>query len=141
MGIRHEPPKRRATRRPATSPEFLLVRRIGYAAAAGLAVLFILWFALTYPARSELRRVQAVLEAHEKFQNVNLDTPLFARALPPTVPFTGIWVPGGFSYDVQIEVKGEYDTAARTARVQGRKQILMPYRKVVIDETITVPPP
>lgn len=131
----------RRSARSALAPEFAVVRRLAIAAAATLLGLWVAWFALTYSVRSELRRVERSLEEHSKLQDVNLSIPWLSRTMPTRVPLKGVWIPGGFSYEVQIEIKGEYLPAERVARVQGRKQILMPYRRVAVDETVAVPPP
>jgi hypothetical protein len=107
-----------------------------------LLAVWIGWFIYTRPVRGELGRVEKYLESLPQLEKVDLAIPWFSRTMPDTVEVTATGLPpGSFQYEVHVELKGTYDTKTHSAKLNGVKQVLMPYTKIKIDWDLPVPPP
>lgn len=121
-------------------PEFTKSQAMGWLVALAIVLAPLLaWHLATRKVRGELQRVEAYLESQQQYQDVDLSIPFFALSMPGKVALTAIGLPSGYSYEVRVELKGEYDTTTRAAHLKGVKQVLSPYIKAIVDDQVAVP--
>lgn len=106
--------------------------------AAVLGVTLTTYFACYFASngnRQELRRAQKALEDLRDLEEVRLSIPWFPFSMPESVEVTCYGLPElkGQVAEIHVEMSGTYDPRTYTARLTGRKEVLVPYTKLRLD--------